>query len=396
MARDRVPIRPGILRDTGFRLFQTPTYLHRIHTVDIQGAMPAVQSGKVLVSGANGFIAAWVVRELLKQGYSVRGVVRSEDKAAPLREIFRSYGDKLELVVVPDITEDGAFDEAVKGVDAIEHTASPFHLREDSKPDDFIVPAIKGTVGILLSALKYGKSVKRIVITSSCAAVLEVLDEPKTFNEENWNQQAPKLVKESPDEASPINKYRASKTLAERAAWQFVEDHGEIGWDLVVLNPPFVFGPTIHDVPTASALGTSARHFYDTLTQPVAKPEMLRTGSCWIDVRDLGIAHVLALRAENAGGERIIVSAGPFVWQDWLDAAPPSAKYQKGVPGSGKDVVHQIRYDNRKAERLLGMTNDPSKAATDASGQKIEFTVYRTMEETARDTVADWEKRGWQ
>ncbi|KAJ6535745.1 hypothetical protein B0H19DRAFT_963478 [Mycena capillaripes] len=338
--------------------------------------MPAITSGKVLVSGANGFIAAWVVRELLEEGFSVRGVVRSAAKCRHLQETFASYGDKFELVVVPDITQEGAFDDAVQGVDAIEHTASPFHLQAD-EPEELIVPAIHGTVGILMSALKHGKSVKRIVVTSSCAAVLQVEPEPKTFSELDWNEQAPKEVAEMGREASPITKYRASKTLAERAAWDFVEKHkNEIGWDLVVLNPPFVFGPTIHEGSTPDALNTSARQFFSMLTEP-SSPATLHSGSCWVDVRDLGRAHVLALLSASAGGERIIVSAGPYVWQDWLDVAPHSPKYQKGVPGSGKGAVHQIVYDASKSVKVLGMP------------------AYRSMAETVRDTVADWEARGW-
>ncbi|KAJ7354212.1 hypothetical protein DFH08DRAFT_854411 [Mycena albidolilacea] len=339
--------------------------------------MPAVTSGKVLVSGANGYIAVWVVRALLEEGFAVRGAVRSADKAAHLHETFASYGDKFELIVVPDITQEGAFDEAVKGVDAIEHTASPFHFQVD-EPDELIRPAIHGTVGILQSALKHGTLVKRVVVTSSSAAVLQVEPEPKTFSELDWNQQAPKEVAELGRAAPAMTKYRASKTLAERAAWDFFEKHkNEIGWDLVVLNPPFVFGPTISHAPTPAALGTSARQFYTMLTEE-SSPATRHTGSSWVDVRDLGRAHVLALLKAQAGGERIIVSAGPFVWQDWLDAAPhsPHGKYQKGVPGSGKDAVHQIRYDASKSVRVLGME-------------------YRTMAETARDTAADWEARGW-
>ncbi|KAJ7137439.1 D-lactaldehyde dehydrogenase [Mycena crocata] len=339
--------------------------------------MPAIQSGKVLVSGANGFIAAWVVRALLEEGFSVRGAVRSEAKCAHLRETFASYGDKFELVVVPDITQEGAFDEAVKGVDAIEHTASPFYLHAVNEPEELIKPAIHGTLGILKSALNHGKSIKRIVVTSSCAAVLQVEPKPRTFSELDWNQQAPREVAELGHEAPAITKYRASKTLAERAAWDFVEQHkAEIGWDLVVINPPFVFGPTIHEVTTPDSLNTSARQFYTILTE-LASPATLHSGSCWVDVRDLGRAHVLALLKEAAGGERIIVSAGPYVWQDWLDAAPDSPKYQKGTPGSGKGAVHQIQYDASKSARVLGVTK------------------YRGMEETVKDTVADWEARGW-
>ncbi|KAF8178849.1 NAD(P)-binding protein [Mycena galopus ATCC 62051] len=344
--------------------------------------MPAITAGKVLVSGANGFIAAWVVRTLLEEGLAVRGTVRSAEKCAHLRETFASYGDKFELVVYATLQE-GAFDEAVEGVDAIEHTASPFHFQADD-PDEIIRPAMEGTLSILQSALKHGTSVKRVVVTSSCAAVVDIEPEPKTFTELDWCQQAPKEIAEKGRAASPISKYRASKTLAERGwflaqpAWDFVEKHRTvIGWDLVVINPPTVFGPTIHDTPTPDSLNLSSRHFYDTLTaKDPPSPEARLRGSCWVDVRDVGCAHVRALQRPQAGGERIIVSAGPFVLQDWLDLAPDSLKYQKGVPGSGKDAVHQIRYDTSKSVRVLGMQ-------------------YRSMAETAHDTTVDWEARGW-
>lgn len=96
--------------------------------------MPAVTApAKVLVSGANGYIAVWVVRTLLDRGFSVRGTVRSESKTTHLKKVFKDEVAKglVEFVVVPDITVPGAFDEAVKGVDAIEHTASPFHFKAE-------------------------------------------------------------------------------------------------------------------------------------------------------------------------------------------------------------------------------------------------------------------------
>ena len=159
--------------------------------------MPSVEKGsKVLVSGANGYIAMWIVRTLLERGFTVRGTVRTEDKGKYLIEYFKSlgYGDKFEVVVVDDfvkvgvtwidvfwpyvnltLIKEGAFDEAVKGVDAIEHTASPFQFNP-KEPEgaqswclifvhvfnkleyevELILPAVKGTLGILKSALKNG------------------------------------------------------------------------------------------------------------------------------------------------------------------------------------------------------------------------------------------------
>ena len=92
--------------------------------------MVAVSSpAKVLVTGANGYLAVWVVKKYLEAGHFVRGTVRSLSKSAFLTEKFSNYGDRFELIAVEDITKDGAFDEAVKGVDVIAHTASPFHFK---------------------------------------------------------------------------------------------------------------------------------------------------------------------------------------------------------------------------------------------------------------------------
>ena len=105
------------------------------------------------------------------------------------------------------------------------------------------MPAVHGTTGILASALKNGTAVKRIVVTSSCAAVLTPLPDPHVFSEEDWNDASVAEVEEKGRAATAIAKYRASKTLAERAAWEFHAQHKqEVAWDLATLNPPLVFG----------------------------------------------------------------------------------------------------------------------------------------------------------
>ncbi|KAI0367230.1 NAD-P-binding protein [Pilatotrama ljubarskyi] len=341
--------------------------------------MPAITSGKVLVTGANGYIAVWVVKSLLDQGFSVRGTVRSESKAKHLRETFKSYGDKLEVVIVEDITKDGAFDEAVKGVDAIEHTASPFHFKA-IEPDELIVPAVHGTTGILKSAQKFGTSVKRVVITSSCAAVLTPSSEPHVFSEADWNEASIKEVQEKGRDAAGAAKYRASKTLAERAAWEFYEKNkASLSWDLVVLNPPFVFGPVIHEVDAPENLNESAREWYLTVVKSKLDNESLANiGSSYVDVRDLAQAHVLAITKPEAAGERIIVSAGPYKWQDFVSAAH---RLDSRLPAGNtaydpSKANHLIRYSPDKERRLLGVK-------------------FKTLEETTKDTLDDFKARGW-
>ncbi|KAF5377008.1 hypothetical protein D9615_007321 [Tricholomella constricta] len=335
--------------------------------------MPTISAGdKVLVSGANGFVAAWVVRRFLEKGYAVRGTVRSADKGKFLEDLFKQYGERF---------EEGAFDEAVKGIDAIAHTASPFYMNAASV-DELIGPAVNGTVGILKSAVKCGQNLKRIVVTSSCVSILEVgID--KVFSELDWNELSIREVKEQGDNASGFSKYFASKTLAEKAAWEFYEkSRSEIKWDLSVLNPSLIFGPAIHDVKSPEALNTSARMWYEAvLVDGKSKDFLTVQGAIYVDVRDAAEAHVLALEKEAAGGERIIINAGDgkIGVIDVANALSPSpipshTPLPVGYPGVPWKSPGE--FDNAKGARILGLK-------------------YRTKEELTRDTLADFEKRGW-
>ncbi|KAI6167371.1 hypothetical protein EDD17DRAFT_1468946 [Pisolithus thermaeus] len=354
--------------------------------------MPVIQPpSKVLVSGANGYIAMWTIRDLLEHGYSVRGTVRSAQKGRYIRKYFADYGEKLELVVVEDITKAGAFDEAVKGVDAVAHTASPVFSGGQSS-DMTLLPvetAVKGTIRVLQSALQFGQSIKRIVYTSSGVAVMHEVDQPTTFTEEDWNLPGINALKEQGKNASDIVKYRASKVLAEQGAWSFVEEHKhEISWDLTVVNPTLVFGPAIHEVTDPTSLNFSAQLFYDHVADPaksdkVARQSLSNTLYTWVDVRDVGEGQRRALETPEAGGERIIISAGPWRWQDFIDAAnsldpPPqlSKPLPKGNPGVGSQHSCMSYLDNTKSQRILGMK-------------------YRSIAEVTRDTFADYEARGW-
>ncbi|KAF8877683.1 hypothetical protein BD779DRAFT_1237798 [Infundibulicybe gibba] len=346
--------------------------------------MPIIQPrAKVLVSGANGFIAVWIVKVLLERGYDVRGTVRSVRKGKYLQDMFAQYGDHLEIVIVEDIVKDGAFDEVVKGMNGIVHTASPVVVEIDD-PQNLIEPAVKGTLGVLRSAIKNGSpSLKRIVFTSSCGAVRS--DRPanaEPFTEDDWNDTAVKAVEEKGRDAPGWAKYRASKTLAEKAAWDLYNKHKpELKWDFVVILPPYVLGPCLQELSSPTDLGVSVRDWWNNLFVPgIRDNEALATdGVAWVDVRDLAEGHVRALEREEAGGERIIISGGANTWQDWLDVAhsiDPSPAITRGNPGAGVNAVHKIRYDNAKGVRLLGIE-------------------YRGKEEVTRDMLAEFRRRGW-
>ncbi|KAI0635005.1 NAD-P-binding protein [Trametes polyzona] len=336
--------------------------------------MPVISSGLVLITGANGFVAAWTIKAFLEKGFSVRGTVRSAAKAEYLRNLFSSYGEKLSFVVVPDMTQEGAFDQAVKEVDAIVHIASPVHLDADD-PSEIIDPAVNGTLGILRSAAAQA-SVKRVVYLSSCAAVFTRNAPPgREYDESSWNDADVREVEEHGRDASALAKYSASKIFAERRAWAFYEENqGRVGWDLVVLNPPWVFGPVLHEVLGGpKGLNDSNKLLFLAITKggfPVAD-------HCYIDVRDLAQALISSATKAEASGQRIIVSGSKFKWEDFILAASNvNTKIKPPAGYDGSKAVYRALYDTTKSKRILGMS-------------------YRTLEETTTDVVKDWEARGW-
>lgn len=175
--------------------------------------------GLVLVTGANGFIAARTVEAFLDAGYSVRGTVRSIASSKALLDALKHYGDRFSLSEVPEITAAGAFDEAIKGVAYVAHLAAPVSFMF-TDPEPVLKAAIQGTTGILESAVGES-SVRHFVLMSSIVAVISPKDGPHVFTEENWNTVAEDTVAEKGRGAGGYLIYQASKTAAERALWKF-------------------------------------------------------------------------------------------------------------------------------------------------------------------------------
>ncbi|EIM22277.1 D-lactaldehyde dehydrogenase [Wallemia mellicola CBS 633.66] len=331
--------------------------------------MPAVQSGTVLVTGGSGFIGAHVVRTLLIEGFHVKTTVRSTEKGEYLKKKLSDIsggGGQLEYDIVEDIEAPNAFDEAVKGVDAILHTASPFHFNSDD-PNELIGPAVEGTLNCLRSAHKFNKDVKRIVVTSSVASVMTPRDTPTTFTEEDWNTHSPKEIEEKGKDASRLDFYMASKTLAERAAWKFVEEV-KPSFDLATVEPPLVLGPCIHEIPTKEKLNTSIARFYELFSGVLkdATPEKLvEPMSNIVDVRDVANTHLLALTFPSASGQRFITASdrGMVTNQDFVDALHSRLGDNEAVkknvpigePNAGKKI-NRHRFSNDKAKNTLKQT----------------------------------------
>lgn len=175
-------------------------------------------SRRVLLTGANGFIGSHILEHLLNQGFSVRVIIRSDSKAKQVLSDFPNKESHLDFGIVPDITAPGAFDDVVKSTppfDTVIHSASPFLYRVISDNREFLDPAIKGTLEVLKSVKAHAPTVKRVVITSSCAAVVNFAAPPdapkKIYTEDDWNP----TTWESALVGTQNNAYQASKMFAE-------------------------------------------------------------------------------------------------------------------------------------------------------------------------------------
>ncbi|KAF7343172.1 Ketoreductase azaE [Mycena venus] len=335
---------------------------------------------KVLVSGANGFVGCYVVHNLLERGYFVRGTVRSAEKGKYLSRLFEPYGHRFELVVVPDITKEGAFNEAVKGMTAILHTASPFNFKSDD-PKAYIEPAVKGTLGMLQSAAQNAPSVKRIVVTSSVASVVHwTSNRPTPWTEDDWNTKSITVVEEQGVQAPDVDKYCASKSLAEKAAWDFKKTN-DVSWDLVTLCPPYIFGPVIHECGRTEDLNESVDVLYKAVIKGLPdEPALMRPGANWVDVLDLAEAHSLALEKAAAGGHRFIITAGPHVLQEFVNIAHtlniiPTDTLPREIP-ERELPTPIVTYDTSKSKNILGLT-------------------YKSKDEMMTRFLGDLKRRGW-
>ena len=255
---------------------------------------------KVLVTGATGFIGLHCVQQLLDKGYHVRGTVRSMARADEVKAAMKKAGadaNRLELVEA-DLLDDAGWDEAVAGCDYVMHVASPFIVGVPKHEDELIRPAVEGTERVLQAAMRAG--VKKAVVTSSCAAINATYDGKTSRTEEDWS-----------DPAHPSTPaYYKSKTLAERRAWELVNDQaGDAKMQLAVINPAGVVGPMLSD-----DIGTSNVFLKQIISGEVPGCPKIHLG--FVDVRDVATAHVLAMESDAANGQRFIINERELWFKD--------------------------------------------------------------------------------
>lgn len=317
---------------------------------------------RVLLTGGSGFIAAHVLELLLKRGHSVVTTVRSQGKADKIKEAHPNAGQNLSFAIVEDIAQENAFDNAVKSdppFEAVIHTASPFHFNVTDVQKQLLDPAVIGTTGILKSVKKNAPSVKRVVITSSFASILNPFKGAapgKTYSESDWNPITHEQALEN-----PANGYRASKTFAEKAAWDFVEKE-KPNFDVATICPPLVFGPIVHYLNSLDALNTSNERIRDFIQGKLrdSSDEPMGGAFAWVDVRDVALAHVNAVEQQDAGGKRFFTTAGTFDNRQIVDAIRSNfPEYKDKVPpetwkGGALPVEGVYGVDNARTTQLIG------------------------------------------
>ncbi|WP_141432680.1 NAD-dependent epimerase/dehydratase family protein [Bacillus sp. 03113] len=336
-----------------------------------------------LVTGGTGYVASWIVKGLLEEGHDVRITVRDKNKKEKyehLLQIEKVTPGKL-FVYEADLLIEGSFDQAVEGSEVVFHTASPFFINgiKDAY-SQLVKPAQEGTRNLLQSVNKVS-SVKRVVLTSSVAAVHgdnHDMEGKQEFTEEDWN-------KTSSLEHQP---YNYSKTVAEKEAWKMAGEQNR--WDLVTINPGFVLGPSLAKRTDSTSISTMLDILKGTYKTGVPN---LSFGI--VDVRDVAKAQLLAAFTETASGRYIIsnkeatlLDMAKIIENNFPGQFPlPKREVPKPLmwliaPMLGltrqyvsKNVGHNLKLLNNKSKKELGM-------------------IYRSIESTLIDQKNQLESDG--
>lgn len=339
----------------------------------------------VCVTGASGYIGSWIVYHLLNKGYDVHGTVRDPSKTSSVKHLHkmdRELSGKLTLFKA-DLLDDGSFFDAMQGCEVVLHTASPFLIGVLKNPQkQLIEPALQGTKNVLTS-VNNTPSVKRVVLTSSVAAIYgDNRDIKKTktgvFDERNWNTS-------SREDHQP---YQYSKTVAEHAAWDMhkAQPNPDKGWDLVIINPALVMGPSLTKATASGSVGVLKQFVNGALR--TGAPDMT---NALVDVQDVAKAHIAAAFNSSAKGRYAIVDKtmtlldmGRLLREHFGKKYPfPTRKLPKTLVWLAAPIVKQSRemvaknmgyniaFDNSKSRDELGLSYHPVEEAVVAHFQQL-------------------------
>lgn len=307
----------------------------------------------ILVTGASGFVASHIIKTFLTSGYQVRGTIRSTSAIPSIQAAQGALASNLSFSIITDLTLPGALDEALDGVSGVIHTASPFVLNPKDNETDLLKPAIEMTTSVLAAAANQS-SVKRVVITSSFASILDMNGGNRPgykYSEKDWNPATYEEAAASPNGAFA---YCASKKLAEEAAWKWVDEH-KPSFSVVTICPPWVFGPSLNQINSLDHLNESTETIWKLINGSTKEiPDIDFAG--FADVRDVGQAHLKAYENDAAAGERFLVGSH-FDYQSAVDTIRSAFPELRGRVPEGKPGVVEEVYepDGSKAARVLGV-----------------------------------------
>ena len=332
---------------------------------------------KVLLTGISGYIGNHCAAELLKQGYRVRGSLRNLSKSEQVLQAIRTEvdpADKVEFCQL-DLLKDAGWDDAMQGIDFVLHVASPFINKEPKDENLYIKPAVEGTLRALKAAKK--ANVKRVVVTSSMVSMLENADKSIKIDPNSWTNV----------QAKNVSAYAKSKTLAEKSAWDFINNQtGEHAMELTVVNPGPVFGPTLSGNLSGASLGL----FTQMMTGKL--PLLPQAAINMSDVRDIAKIHVLALENESAAGKRFIVTTpNPYKFQE-MAAILQSNGYPKVstrlAPNFLLRFLGNFDREARSMRAFIGKTyhGDISSTVKSFNWQPIDFE--KTVLDTAKSIAS--------
>ena len=296
---------------------------------------------KVLVTGATGFIGLHCIQQLLQQGYAVNGTLRSMQRESEVRESLEKHNTSSEnLSLFPvDLMSDEGWDQAMENCDYLLHVASPFVLSNETE-EFFVKPAVEGALRALKFADKH--NIKKVVLTSSFAAVGDTFDGTTSFNETHWSDTS----------NDKMTFYSKSKTLAEKAAWDYVQENN-VSFPLTVINPVGVLGPSLSD-----DVGISNSMILRMLNGSMPALAKIHIGI--VDVRDVAKAHILAMKNDQSNGERFIVSEKEMWMSDIANVLNANGYKapEKNMPNFLLKAMAMFKSDLKTISKMAGKQRD--------------------------------------
>jgi len=322
---------------------------------------------KVLVTGSTGFIGLHCIHQLIEKGYSVSGTLRSKSREEEVRSSLKkaNLSDANLSLYECDLMSDDGWEKAIDGCDYVLHIASPFINGLPDHEDDLIKPALTGTQRILKLSAK-NPQIKKIIITSSFAAVGDTFNGQTVFNESDW----------SDPNNNKISAYNKSKTLAEKSAWDFMESNPS--FKLTVINPVGVIGPMLSD-----DIGTSNLFVKKILDGSTPGNPGLHIG--FVDVRDVARAHVDSIKNEKSDNKRIILSKDE-IWVSELSEILRNLGYKAPKRNIPKWLISVLSLFDKQLGGLIPMIGKVRNIESSIFSEVFDWELI-SIEESAKVTA---------